>query len=537
MHERHWLRPTTIGLVLLLGILAGCAAPEGDAPAEDASPVRGGRVVVGITADPVSLNPVRMTTAQAARVLLMVHPGLFALDPATGRWKPSLATAWTIAADSTAVDVTLDTRLRWSDGEPFSARDVAASLDLYRDPAVAYPRASRLDDVADVTVVDDATLRVRYATRVGDPLGLLAHDVLPAHVVAELDRADPASWAIGRAPVTLGAYRLASWDTNDRLVLERNPHHPDAAGHLDAIEIVVVPDAAARLLRLRTGEIDVVGSVPTNQAASLRDEAGVSVLPVEGRSVAYLQYDLEDPRLQDVRVRRAIGLAIDRTRLVDGPLFGFGAPAASLLPPVSWGHDPDLAPSAYDPDAARALLDDAGFVAPGDGAVRRRGDDELRLTLHFVSGDPIREAVVTAMAAQLRDVGIELDTRPRELGALLQQASQEDFDLLFLQLGGPIDADVRPFLSSAGRFNFGSFADAEFDVLAERAATQPDRAAATRAAFAMQRRLERLQPISPLYYPAQIVAHRTRLRGLAPDWLSPFQGVTSWWVAPSAGVE
>jgi len=515
---------------MLLGVwvvllLVGCGDRERTATSDE--PRTGGVAVVALDADPRTFNPVRMTTAQAARVFAMLQPGLVRLDPDTGDWQPGLATGWTVADDGMQVTLTLDTTLHWSDGEPFTADDVVASFDLYRDPGVAYPQRARLDPIEGVVAVDDGTVRIDFASAPGDPIALLAHIVLPAHVIEGFDRDDPSAWSVGRAPVTLGFYRLASWEQDDRLVLERNPHHPGPAGRLDRIQVVVVPDAAVRALQLRTGEADLVAALPVNQAANLQDEPDVAIERVFGRSVAFLQYDLDDPIVGDVRVRRAIDLALDRDALVRGVLFGHARAAGTFLPPVSWAYDVSLEPTARDLDAARALLDEAGFV--GDG-VRTRDDEALRIRMLSVTGDPIREAVASSIRAQLAEVGIEIVLRPIELASLVQAVRGDDFQMLFAQLSGPVDADVRPFFRSDGRFNFGGFSDERFDTWADTAVNATDRAEALDAARAMQQMLVERQVVTPLYYPATLVARRDRLRGIAPTWLTPFAAVDQWWV-------
>jgi ABC-type oligopeptide transport system substrate-binding subunit len=111
----------------------------------------------------------------------------------------------------------------------------------------------------------------------------------------------------------------------------------------------------------------------------------------------------------------------------------------------------------------------------------------------------------------------------------------DDFQVLFAQLSGPVDADVRPFFRSDGRFNFGGFSDERFDGWADTAVNATDRAEALDAARAMQQMLVERQVVTPLYYPATLVARRDRLRGIAPTWLTPFAAVDQWWVtdAPS----
>jgi peptide/nickel transport system substrate-binding protein len=148
-----------------------------------------------------------------------------------------------------------------------------------------------------------------------------------------------------------------------------------------------------------------------------------------------------------------------------------------------------------------------------------------------ISGDPSREAAATAIQAQLRRIGISLTVRPMELGSFLRAAQNDGFQILFARLGGPIDADLRPFLRSDGQFNFGHYASPRFDQLTDRAALGFDREEARRIAILMQKMLMEEQPVTVLYYPPTLVGLNPRVRGATPTWLSPFEGIETWWIS------
>jgi len=520
-------------VLFVVGLFLAACGPQSegtDAPPAS-TPQPGGTLRLAEGGDPGNLDPLRMTNNHAARVLDLMHPGLFRRDADNAGWKPGLATEWSLSADSLALTVTLDTRLRWSDGKAFDASDVVASFDTYRDEAFGYPRRSRLRPLEAVEALDEARIRFRFAQRVLDPQMVLAHDILPAHVVETLDPEDLASSPLVRNPVTLGHYRLQSWDSDERLVLERNPHHPGPPGHVETIEVLILPDGPSRILRLKAGEVDVVGSIPMAQAEDLARDPELEVVEVTGRTTAFLQYNLRDPHLADVRVRRALSHAIDREGLVQRVYAGRAKVAASFLPPGSWAHDADLAPTPFDPDRARALLAEAGFEdQDGNGLVDRDGED-LTFRMLTISGDPTREAVATVLQTQLREAGVGVDLRPIEISSLMGAVRADDYQILFSHLGGPLDADVRVFLTSEGRFNLGHYEDPQFDRLAEVAATGPDRTTARAAALRMQARLQEQQPVSMLYYPATLIGLRARVQGATPNYLTPFADVAEWWLA------
>ena len=513
-------------LFAALSLAGGCSGPKESAPVGDGEPRAGGTLRLALDGDPGTLNPLRMTNTHAARVYALLQPGVFRLDTHDGSWQPGLVRAWTFREDSTEVDLELDTDLRWSDGEAFTAEDLRLSLEIYADERCAYRWRSRLDPITEVRVLDPAHLRVRFSQRLADPLSRLTHDVLPSHVVASLPRDAVETWSIGRQPVTLGPFALREWKTNDRLLLERNPYYPHAA-LVDAVELQVLPDAASRWLRLRTGEVDVVGAVSVDQARNA--DAGIEIRPVASRSVAFLQYNLRDERLADVRVRRALSLALDREAITEGIFDGHAQPAATLVPPVSWAFHADLAPDRFDPARAARLLDEAGFVLR-DG-VRRRGDQTLDFTMLSIAGDPVREAVASRMVQEWSKSGIRCRTRAMDLGAFVAAGSKGQFEILFAQRGGPLDADLRAMLHSQSPYNFGGVADEALDRALEAVTIAFDRSTAIARARALQELLARAQPISPLYFPRTLVALGPRVRGATPDWLSPFSGLERWWVA------
>lgn len=533
--------PPRLPLVLLLvwGMaLSACGDGERDRSdrSDEAAADRrsGGTLRLALEADPQTLDPLHMTTSQAARVFALLQPGLFRLDPETGVFRPGLAERWGFEADSLHFHVVLDTTLRWSDGRAFRSDDVVASFELYLDERAAYPRRQRLSTIESMEALDEATVRFGFERTPSEPLLLLSHDVLPAHRIEGWDPERDPALPIGTEPVTLGPYRLARWERNQRLVLERNPHHPGPPGYVDRIELRVLPDATTRVLQLRTGEVDVVGSIPPATADGMADEPGVRVLELPGRTMAFLQYNLEDPALAETKLRRALSHAVDRAAIVERVYFGYGRPAASFFPPVSWAHEPSLEPVAFDPDEARRLLDEAGFRdRDGDGRRERADGEVLSLDLMTVSGDPDRQAVATLLQSWWDELGIETRIRALELGGFVGALRQKEFQVALAHLGGPIDADVRPFLSSTGGFNFGSYANDEVDRLARLAATATARTVAQQAAHELQRQLTHDQPVSMLYYPWSLVGVAERVRDARPSYLSPFHRAERWWLEGS----
>ncbi len=517
-------------LLMLLVFLLGCASSDQDrSSSTETAPVRGGTLRLSITSDPGTFNPVRMTTSSAVQVFAILQPSLVRLDPTTGGWLPGLASSWSTSADSLVFTFRLDRRYHWSDGESFGPEDVTLSFDIYSDDRVAYPWRSRLSPIDSLQRIGDDSLNFYFSQRVPDPLSLVTFDILPSHVMKDLPRDEVESWPIGQHPVTLGPYRLAEWQHNGRLLLERNPHFEGDGGYADAIEVSILPDVGLRWMRLSTGELDMAPSITVDQASAAKDHPDIEVHSIDGRSIAFLQFNLQNRFLKDTRVRRALSLAVDRTAITEGILAGYATPGASLLPPVSWAFDESLVPDRQDLERVHELLGEAGYELEA-GEYRIEGAP-LSLEMLYVTGDPMREAVASFLVQQWADAGIRVRPRPMELASLVRIAQSDGFEMMLAQFGGVIDADLRPVLRTGGGYNFGHVSVASIDEALDEATSALNRADAIAAAKRMQRSVAELQPVCVLYYPKTLIATSSRVQGATPTWLSPFTGVEHWWLA------
>jgi peptide/nickel transport system substrate-binding protein len=241
----------------------------------------------------------------------------------------------------------------------------------------------------------------------------------------------------GGFTVGAGAYRVVSIKPAE-VVLERNPYYVEGVPPLRRIVVRTVRDANARLLMLVGGSadftqntvrmdlVDMVAAKPR-----LRTETGPSAL------LSYLLFQNEDPILRDVRVRHAIALAIDRDKLIRGKLGGHAVRATGLIAPSHWAYSGDVPRWDYDPEAARRLLDEAGYPDPDGPGGRPR----FSLT-YKTSSDLFRVALARLVAAQLAAVGIAVEVRPFEFATFLNDLKKGNFQLASLQSSEVTEPDM-----------------------------------------------------------------------------------------------
>lgn len=534
---RSGRRPVRCGLAIsLLLLVLGCGKDTGtDRKAggeAESRPVSGGTAVVAIPADPGVLNPLSYNSALAGLIFAEMHDGLAEMDDDLS-WQPRIARSWEVAPDGLSVTYHLNP-WRWSDGEPLTARDVVTSFTLFKDPRVASPRRGLYREVVSATARDAQTVRYEFERPLADPVRMTWHHILPDHIVKDYDPADVARWPLNDHPLSSGEFVLASRVHNSELVLDRNERYPGRAALLDRVVLRVIPEASARVMALEAGEVDLVDHISPADARRLEATGKVRIEACNGRRFYYLQWNLDNPRLRDPDTRRALSLAIDRPGMIEVLLAGYGAPAASPIPPAIWNHHEGLGADPYAPDRAREILAQAGWRdEDGDGVLERDG---LRLEFEILGrqGDSLRDNGGVMLKQAFAAVGAEVTLRSLELASGLARLRAGNFDAYFGLLNANLYGDPSGYVHSRAtdQFNMGHYANATVDSLLDAAAGIADRDQALPLWYRLQETLASDPPCAYLFYPDYLVGVGSRLRDVRPHLLSPLNNLSQWWIAP-----
>ncbi|MGH7630824.1 MAG: ABC transporter substrate-binding protein, partial [Gemmatimonadales bacterium] len=291
---------------------------------------RGATVLFASGADLQSINPlltVHPLARQVQRYVLLTTLVRYD-DGLTPR--PYLARRWTWSPDRRELVFELHQEVRWHDGRPTTARDVAWTLDAARDPAVGYPRLADLSDLAEVRVDDDSTVRLRFrAPQPAIPDVLTDLAILPEHllVATPRDRIREAAW--NRAPVGNGPFRFVRHESNRRWVFAADSAFPPVLGgppNIERLVLAVVDEPTTKLAALVSGELDFAGIQPAH-AEFVRRDPKLTVLEYPLLFTYGLVLNTRRPPFDRLEVRRAIGAAIDREEIVQAHVYGFGTPA------------------------------------------------------------------------------------------------------------------------------------------------------------------------------------------------------------------
>ena len=490
---RHRVQPSS-ALVLLLVIGFGCSQPIEQDP--DA-------LIVMLPRDAEQLDPRFVGDPYGLRVSRLIFGSLVTIDPRTLEVIPDLAESVKVSSP-TQFEVRLRPDLRFSDGSPLEAEDVVATFQGVVDPMLRSRYAHTYRRIAEMRAPDARTvifvLHEPHATFLTD---------LELPIVRSEDAFRRVATPSDPFPIGAGPYRLVRREPGI-LELRANPHWHRGTPKNPSLRLVVIRDDNTRALRMLAGQGDLaIGSIPPLLLPMFQEDERFETRAAPGIATMYLGFQTQSPKLKDVRVRRAIGYAIDRDLLVRSKYDGLARVTESWIPHGHWAEVTALPARSFEPDQARALLDAAGFVDP-PGAEPR-----MRVVLRTTS-DRFRQSVARAIAAMLREVGIEVEVRPSEAATLISDLNRGRFEITLLQVPEVFEPHVLSWFFDSSRIpgphnegaNRWRYENEELDGLFEVGRTEIDRAKRQAAYESVQRILARDVPVVPLWQPDTIAVTR-----------------------------
>jgi peptide/nickel transport system substrate-binding protein len=537
----------TVFIVILVVIglaLAACGteqatpSPGGTATSEptptDGGDATGGTVRIGIGGSPDSLNPGNGLLSEAYTLYELVYDTPIGVD-SSGEFVPELATDWTVSDDGLTWTLTIVEGATFHDGEPLTASDVAFSLTLYRDNDDFPFLSSYVYDFVEIEAPDDTTVVITTEEPVGNFESRLAFMyVVPEHVWAELD--DPVDFAntemIGSGPFAMAEYRQGEYTR-----LSANRDYWNGAPNVDEVIFQTISNADARITALTNGEVDAITEFPATAVANLRNQANIEVYIADVaaggsfRDVFFNMVAPEDcpedgvcsghPALQDVTVRQALAMAVDKQQIIDVAYLGLASPGVSLVPPgLGEFYIGDGAAPAFDADAAAQMLEDAGYVdSDGDGIRECLPDQDCpggNLVFRFHYADDIDTA--PREAELLKDmwnaIGVDITIQGLDPDTLTSICCPTfDYDIMLWGWGSDPDPQFLLGVTLCDEIGTGfsetGYCNPEYDELYYAQAVETDEATRVGMIHEMQRILIEDVPYIIPYYQQFVQAYRT----------------------------
>ncbi|HPF27885.1 MAG TPA: peptide ABC transporter substrate-binding protein [Steroidobacteraceae bacterium] len=494
------------GLTALCGLLL-CTALPGVAITAERVLHRAG------TDDPTTIDPHKFAYPGESTIVSDLFVGLAALD-AEAKAVPGCAESWRISADGKSWTFKLRPGLKWSDGTAMQAADFTWSMRRALDPATAFPFAGRMFAIKNARAVATGAQPVAE-------LGVSAPDART--VVIELEHPTPylaevlatfglpaprarvekygSDWIRPENFASNGPFIVERWSPNSSMRLKKNPHFFDAANvKLDAVIHYPVSQPMTAMRRFAAGEFDFTLAVPPDQLDWARRNVPKALRVSQGLGVEVLAFNLRVGPTRDLRVRRALSMALDREALARSILGDVRLAAWNYVPPVTSNYGPGALPEFHDwplvrrRAEARRLLEEAGY-GPGK---------PLTLRLAFPANE-FNKRIAVVLDAMWRQIGVRASLEMKEQRSLAASIVSGDFDSVRqLWLGGYSDAlaflDRLDGAAVGTAVNAAGYANPRLDALLRRAEQEID----IKKRAALLREAETLavadQPVMPIYF-------------------------------------
>ncbi len=405
----------TLGKTLVAAAVLGLASGAATAARTD--------LVLGVVLEPPHLDPTAGAAAAIDEVVYAnVFEGLTRIGP-NGEVEPALAESWTVSDDGKVYTFKLHTGVKFHDGTDFDAEDVKFSLDRARSDDSVNAQKGLFAAIDTVEVVDPATVKVTLK----HPQGSFLYNMGWGDAVMVA----PESAATNKEkPVGTGPFRFGNWAKGSAITLVRSDGYWGEPVFLDKAEFRIIPDAAAQVPALLSGDVQAFPFFPPDAVSQVEGNAALKVVVGSTEGETILAMNNKKPPFDNLKVRQAISYALDRQAIIDGAVGGLGIPIGSHMSPASKAYVDLTGEYPHDPAKAKELLKEAGFEGGIKATLKLPPPDYARLGGEIV-------------ASQLRDVGIDLEIIPVEWAQWLDQVfTRKDYDLTIVSHTEPNDIDI-----------------------------------------------------------------------------------------------
>jgi peptide/nickel transport system substrate-binding protein len=520
---------------LLAASAAGAAAPLLGRAARAASkpPAKPtGQVIAGISQEPTVFNPLLLHIEVDEGVYMNLFSPLWSVDPA-GHFVPELVAEVPTTANGgiSADGLTWRLKLRpgvvWHDGAPFTSEDVKYTLDLINNHDFPAFSRSGHELVKDITLVSPTELTWRMEKPFAPYPSILAWTfIVPKHVMEK--ESDPLKSKFAAAPVGTGPFKWSERVPGDHITLVANDKYYGSGPYVERLVFKYIPDLTVLFTQFRTGDIDYIGlqGISADHYAEAKQLKDRTIYLAPQPFIETFSFNLEQPQFKDLAVRQALYASIDKKSIIDDVYYGLPTPSESFLPTQAWAFNPHLPAQEYSVDAAKKLLDDAGWVPGGDG-VRAKGGVRLDFTNSTTAGNHLREQVQQVLQQGWQDIGVKMTIKnlpPAVMWGDYWMKSQFQTGIAGIDfMSGPDPESSDYFRSSSTPAKGGSgqntfqYVNPEVDALLLKGGTTLDQAARVPMYQQIQALVRHDLPFLPLFQYSFIEGTKANLVGYTPN--------------------
>ncbi|MBS4178652.1 glutathione ABC transporter substrate-binding protein [Lederbergia citrea] len=441
-NRKFWLLALTLVMSMFLAACAG-GSDKGTDKAEDKNKgtgsgseeaIAGGDLILDVLSDASSLDAHGSNDVVSSNIQANIFETLVKRND-KNEIEPGLAKSWK-QVDELTWEFTLRDDVTFHDGEKFNAEAVKANLDRIRDSKVASPRFFLFEMISKVEAVDDTTVRITTEYPFSPLLAHLSHNgggmMSPKTIEADYEGMkegkDPGA-IISANPVGTGYFKFDSWNSGSQIKLVKNEEYWDTPALVDSVTFKVVPESATRIADLETGNAHIADPVNPNEVKGVNNSGSATVNQKASSSLSYIGFNTEKEPFNNVKVRQAIAMLINKEEIIEGVYEGFGIPAVGPLAPGIFGFNKDVPVVKHDVEKAKELLKEAGYEKGFKTSIWTN-DNQQRMDTAILVQQRLKEANI--------DVAIEV----MEFGAYLEKSAAGEHDMYILGWSNPTgDAD------------------------------------------------------------------------------------------------
>lgn len=478
----HLLRAAVLAVLLAA---TGCGGEEGTETATgragDSSgetPTPGGTVYRHLESDCRSLNWVLFNTKFENYVLRYLYDYLLDYD-ANLEIQPVLASDYEVSKDNLRITIHLKDGLRWHDGTPITSEDVKFTVDMIRDPAVpAVNKEGWFSELDDVETVDEKTVVFIWKRPYAPALHALTQLApIPKHIydVEEFEK-NPAN----RAPIGSGAFKFEEWKTGHSITLIRNDDYYGQPAYVDKVVFRIIPDQAVALNALKIGEIDEMRVKQVQWERQTNDSDFLKKFNKELYYVPqynYIAWNCRSAYFSDRRVRRAMTMLFDRKSVIEELYSGYAKAVSGPFYIRSKAYNGAVEPYPYDPERAKELLEEAGWIDRDGDGLREKDGVDFRFELS-ASTSRIASDFAQLLQEECAKVGIEMTIKQTESSTFFDRVFKGEYVAAILAWRLDLDPDIFDTFHSSQvppiGLNHGFYSNAEVDSLLERGRVEFD---------------------------------------------------------------
>ncbi|HEX5503705.1 MAG TPA: ABC transporter substrate-binding protein [Thermomicrobiales bacterium] len=509
---------------------------------------RGGHIVRIRAEEAQTTNPLLSVTVASSERIECMFNALVRNNPDTGLPFPDLATAVPtkenggISADGLTYTFKLRDDVKWHDGQPFTAKDVAFTYKtaMNKDLQGASATARLIAAIGTVTAPDDRTVVFALKDIVASFLTTYMVPIVPEHILGDVPvdqiKSHPFSTGDPKATVGTGPFVFKEWVHDDHAILAKNPNYFRGEPALDQLVFTVVKDANIVVTQLKTGEADFGSNIADAFIDELSNQPKLSVVSYQSydSTVAGFQLDpAKTPLFQDKQVRHALAYGLDREAMVKTIRFGRGEVAQGIFAPPSWAYAPDQikVKYTYDPRQAEQLLDGAGWKKGADG-IRTKDGQRFSFSLWLTAGDKVYEQYATVMQQQWKAIGVEMTPKPEERSAFIARLTQaRDFEMYAINYAPSVDPSGSDgYWRCKGGINLPKYCNPQVDDLQDRALRELDQEARKELYIEEANILQEDLPAIIVDFPQRTAVVARRVHNLIPNATDTYWNVHTWWV-------